>query len=89
MTGRDDLGQPHQGHDHLRQEPPLHDHLAQQDQGGTSHRWLMIACCIPMVVLVAVLVASGVAGTGAIVFAAVCLGLMALMMFAMPGGHDH
>jgi hypothetical protein len=79
MTGHDPLGQPHRGH-----EQPSHE-----EQGGNGHRWLMIVCCIPMVVIVGVLLATGVAGTGAIVFAVLCLGMMALMMFAMPGGHNH
>lgn len=57
--------------------------------GGHSHRGLMLVCCIPMVLIVLGLLATGAAGTGAIVFAAVCIGLMALMMFAMPGDHKH
>ncbi len=48
---------------------------------------MMIACCIPMLIVVAALVATGVAGTGAIIYAVVCLGMMWLMMRAMPGGH--
>jgi hypothetical protein len=50
---------------------------------------MTIACCVPMLVIVGVLVGTGVAGSGAILFAVVCLGAMALMMFAMPGRHDH
>ncbi len=50
---------------------------------------MMIACCIPMLVIVGILVATGVAGTGAILFAVICLAMMAAMMFAMPGRHDH
>lgn len=49
-----------------------------------GHRWMMIACCIPMLLVVAALLISGVAGTGAIVFAGVCLLMMWLMMRAMP-----
>lgn len=57
-----------------------HDH-----QGGHGgHRWMMIACCIPMLLVVAALVITGVAGAGAIVFAGVCLLAMWLMMRAMP-----
>ena len=69
-------------------EPVQHQPTpAQSGHGG--HRWMMMACCIPMVIIVGILVATGVAGTGAIVYAAVCLGMMALMMLAMPGGHHH
>ncbi len=57
--------------------------------GHGSHRWMMIACCIPMVVIVAVLIATGAAGSGSLIYAAICVGAMALMMFAMPGGHKH
>jgi hypothetical protein len=63
----------------------------QQHRAGrsTGHRWMMLACCVPMLIAVAFLLASGTAGAGAIVFAAVCVGMMAVMMFAMPGGHRH
>ncbi len=57
--------------------------------GHGSHRWMMIACCIPMVVIVGVLIATGVAGSGLLIYAAICLGAMTLMMFALPGGHKH
>ena len=48
----------------------------------------MLACCISMLVVIA-LVGSGVAGAGSIVFALLCVGMMAAMMFMMPGGHRH
>lgn len=80
-----------------RQEPadaherPGHGHLLDGSPHGGhgGHRLMMIACCIPMLLIVGVLVATGAAGTGVIVYAAVCLGMMALMMFAMRGGHRH
>ena len=53
--------------------------------GHGGHRWMMIACCIPMLLVVAaLLLVSGVAGTGAIIFAGVCVLMMWLMMKAMP-----
>lgn len=79
-TGTDPQGHPGDNHGQSLDGP---------EGGHGGHRWLMIACCIPMVVIVGILLATGVAGTGAIVFAVVCLGMMALMMFAMPGGHNH
>jgi len=48
----------------------------------------MIACCIPMLVIVGILVATGVAGSGFIIYAVLCTAMMALMMGGM-GGHDH
>lgn len=57
--------------------------------GRSGHRWMMLACCVPMLVLVGVLLVTGVAGTGVIVFGALCVAMMGLMMFAMPGGHGH
>lgn len=65
------------------QEDSTHEH----ETGHGGHRWMMIACCIPMLIVVGVLVASGTAGSGAIIYAVVCLGMMWLMMRAMPGGH--
>ncbi|WP_034712510.1 hypothetical protein [Intrasporangium chromatireducens] len=64
-----------------------------QAKGGAPtpwrHRLMMLACCIPMLVLVIALVATGVAGSGAVLFALLCIGMMAAMMFLMPGGHRH
>lgn len=76
-------------HEHLDQQHPDHGQTDDDPRGGSSHRWLMSACCVPMVLIVGALIATGAAGTGAIVFAAICLGMMALMMFAMPGGHNN
>jgi hypothetical protein len=50
---------------------------------------MMLVCCIPMIVIVVALVASGTAGAGAFVWALGCVAMMAAMMFMMPGGHDH
>lgn len=49
--------------------------------GGRGH-WLMVACCIPMLVIAIVLVASG-ASIGTLVIAAACTAMMALMMIGM------
>ena len=63
------------------------------------HGWMMIACCIPMLVIAVVLVASGVVRPGFLVFAVGCTAMMGLMMRGMnhggakdqasndPGGH--
>ena len=56
--------------------------------GHSGHsRWMMIACCIPMLVIAGLLVLTGVAGSGIILTALLCTAMMAAMMFAMPGGH--
>lgn len=71
---------------HRGPRPPLKGH---PDAAHGIHRWMMIACCIPMVVIVGVLIATGAAGSGLLLYAAICIGAMVLMMFAMPGGHKH
>ena len=77
------------GPDGLGSAPAPHDHPAEPTAGGWGHRLLMLVCCIPMLVVVFALVASGVAGAGSIIFALLCVGMMAAMMFMMPGGHRH
>jgi hypothetical protein len=47
---------------------------------------MMIACCIPMLVIAIVLVATGVAGPGFIVAAVMCTVMMAMMMGGMSHG---
>jgi len=42
------------------QPTPMQTHHPDHGHGG--HRWMMIACCIPMLMLAVVLVATGVAG---------------------------
>lgn len=53
--------------------------------GGHSS-WLMIACCIPMLVIAVILVATGVVGAGIILVAVLCTAMMALMMRGMSSG---
>ena len=74
-----------------REDTPIHGPSPEQRPGhghGGRHRLLMLVCCLPMLLIVVVLVATGVAGTGAIVYAVLCTAMMALMMIAMPG-HKH
>ena len=63
-----------------------HDEPAGPSHGG--HGWMMIACCIPMLVIAVVLVATGVAGVGFIFAAIACTLMMALMMRGMHGGGE-
>ena len=71
----------------------LHDHPAGDRSGDESahggHRLMMLVCCIPMIAIVALLVATGGAGWGAILWALGCVAMMTVMMLAMPGGHGH
>ena len=54
--------------------------------GHRGHGWMMIACCIPMLVIAVALVASGVAGAGTILIAIGCTAVMLLMMRGMDHG---
>ena len=68
------------GHDQPKTGEPKSKH------GG--HSWMMIACCIPMLVIAIALVATGVAGVGFIFAAVMCTLMMALMMRGMHGGGE-
>ena len=70
-----------------------HTHHApgQPDQRHGGHSWLMIACCIPMLVIAVALVVTGVAPAGLVFAAIACTVMMALMMRGMDhgGGQAH
>ena len=59
----------------------------QRRRGG--HGWMMIACCIPMLAIAVVLVATGVASSGFLVGALACTAMMALMMGGMGHNEKH
>ena len=65
------------------------DDSMQHGHGG--HGWMMVLCCIPMLVIAVVLVATGVASVGFLFVAIMCTAMMAMMMRAMGsgGGHAH
>lgn len=71
-----------------RQSSDHTDHTGDTGEGshGGHGGWMMIACCIPMLVIAVVLVATGVAGPGFIAVAIMCTLMMAAMMGAMSGG---
>ena len=72
----------------LDDKPPT---PSQEHGGGPgSHSWMMIACCIPMLVIAVVLVGTGVAGAGAMVGAIMCIAMVWMMMMrGMAGSRGH
>jgi hypothetical protein len=58
------------------------------DGGHSGHGWMMIVCCIPMLVLAIALVSTGVVGSGFIFVAVMCTLMMAMMMRMMSGGEQ-
>jgi len=50
-----------------------------------GHGWLMVACCIPMLLIAVALVATGVLGATFLLVAVACTAAMAFMMRSMPG----
>lgn len=56
--------------------------------GHGGHDWMMIACCIPMPVI-AIVLATGVAGADLVLAAIMCSAMLWMMMRGMsrPGGH--
>ena len=67
---------------------PSMDHRQHEGGGHGGHNWMMIACCIPMLALAVVLVATGVAGSGFLFVAIGCTVMMAMMMGGMGHGGD-
>jgi len=58
-------------------------------QPGSSHgghSWMMMACCVPMLLIAVVLVATGVASVGFLFVALMCTAMMAMMMRGMDRG---
>lgn len=53
-----------------------------------GHGLMMMLMCVPMLLIAGFLLVTGAGGTG-VILALVCLGMMAAMMFMMPGGHSH
>ena len=54
-------------------------------QGHGGHSWLMMVCCIPMLVIAGILVATGVVSVGFLFVAVLCTVMMAMMMRTMGG----
>jgi len=69
-----------------------HEHDPDAPEGGEGKRghsrWLMIACCVPMLAIAGIIALSG-AGLGFLIIAVMCTAMMAAMMGGMShGGGD-
>jgi amino acid transporter len=62
------------------------EHTEVQSHREGGHGWMMIACCIPLLVIAVVLVATGVVTAGFLFIALGCMAMMALMMVMMMRG---
>lgn len=56
--------------------------------GHSGHSWMMIACCIPMILIAVALVITGVVSPGFLFVAIACTAMMALMMRGMDHGDE-
>lgn len=58
-----------------------------QERNGKhgGHGMMMMLTCVPVLLIAGLLVVTGVAGTGALVAALLCMA----MMLMLPGGHSH
>lgn len=72
------------GHEYM-QPVTAHPATNRHEEHKGRHRWMMVACCIPMLVIAIALVATGVLSPSFLIFAIVCT----LMMATMMGGMDH
>lgn len=60
----------------------------EQAGGHHGHGWLMLVCCIPMLVIAVLLVTAGVLSPGFLIAALVCTAMMAMMMQGMNSSDD-
>jgi Flp pilus assembly protein TadB len=81
MTEKHDHGAGHSG----RSSGP--GRVERGDRG--DHRWMMIACCAPMLILVVVLVVVGIVSPIFLIVAFVFAVTMALIMGGTHGGTRH
>lgn len=65
-----------------------HDTQQRHNPGHSGHSWMMIACCIPMILIAVALVGTGAVSPGFLVVAIACTAMMALMMKGMGHGNQ-
>jgi hypothetical protein len=70
----------------MTEQPHTRPKAGPQDPHGGGHGWMMIACCIPMLVIAGVLVLTSVVSPGFLLIAVGCTAMMALMMRGMDHG---
>lgn len=63
-------------------------HTGMSHSGHGGHHWMMIACCIPMLIIAVALVAAGVVSPAFIFVALMCTAMMWFMMRAMGHGEQ-
>jgi Flp pilus assembly protein TadB len=51
--------------------------------GHSRHRWMMLVCLAPLLLIAVALILTGSVGIGSTVFVVGCAAMMAVMMFAM------
>lgn len=73
------------GHDMPRSGEEQHAGHRLLASGHSGHGWMMLVCCVPMVAIAVVLVATGVVSLGFLVLALACPAMMFLMMRGMRG----
>ncbi|HUZ42608.1 MAG TPA: hypothetical protein VMU68_14605 [Acidimicrobiales bacterium] len=63
------------------------DASTEMETGGhRGHHWMMVACCIPLIVIALVLVATNTVSATFLIYAVVCLIMMGAMMKMMDRG---
>ncbi len=85
-----------QQHSSAHSSPGMSDHGHGEDSTGHSkngaegshggHNWMMMACCVPMIVIALGLVLAGVVSVSFLIYAVACLGMMFMMMRMMDHG---
>lgn len=78
----------------MNEDQHVHTDRAEHARGHGGHGLMMIACCIPMLVIAVALLATGVVGPSFLIVAVACTAMMVFMMRAMAGGdqaggHEH
>jgi len=69
----------------VNREPQLPAPPGTPPREHAGHRLMMIACCIPMLAIAILLVATGAASPGFLLFAIGCTVMMTVMMRGMHG----